>query len=62
MSSSNDSLKIIERMIESVYAELKIATQDDSLTPKAYNILKEALVDAIDLKLKVENARAWNLS
>lgn len=56
------SLKIIERMLESVYNELKIVTEDPHLNDKAYRLLKEAVVDAINLKRQVETARALSLS
>lgn len=58
----NNSLKVIERMIESLHTELKIAADSPEVSEKSYILLKEAVVDAINLKRKIDLARAWNLS
>lgn len=58
----NNSLKVIERMIESLHTELKIAADSPEISEKSYTLLKDAVIDAINLKRKVEVARAWNLS
>lgn len=53
------SLKVIENLIELVYAELKTASQERDLNEKSYALLKEAYIASINLKRKVEEARGW---
>jgi len=53
------SLKVIENMLELVYNELKTAANDQNICDKSYALLKEAYIDTINLKRKVEEARGW---
>lgn len=55
----NDSLKVIERMVDFLYSELKNTTNDATITGKAYDLLREATVDCINLKDKINTARGW---
>ena len=59
----NESLKTLENFTEFLYSELKRNANDPCLqvTDKAFHILKEAVVDAINLKRKIENARLNNM-
>ena len=56
----NESLKTIENMLEVIYSEIKLNTNNPDMTDKSYSLLKEAIVDTINLKRKVELARAFN--
>lgn len=56
----NESLKTIENMLEVIYSEIKRNTNNPDMTDKAYSLLKAAVVDTINLKRKVELARAFN--
>ncbi len=56
----NEALKTLENLLELVYNELNRATNDPDLNDKAFRALKEAKIDAIDLKRKIEVARGWN--
>lgn len=60
----NEKLKTIENIAELLYAELKSCVNSNNLEldSKAYGLLKEAMIDAIDTKRKIEIARAWHLS
>lgn len=57
----DNSLKIIERMIELVYNEIKIASANLQVTDEVYKILKSAAIDSINLQRKIEDARVTNL-
>ena len=52
-------LKIIENLINLVYTEIKTASNDKDIGERAYKILKQAAIDAIELQRKVELARGW---
>lgn len=59
-----EKLKTIENIAELLYAELKSCINSNSLgdTEKdnnAWYLLKEAVVDAVDVKRKIEVARSW---
>jgi hypothetical protein len=56
----NQALKVIEAQVELVYNELKRASADRTLNQKSYELLKQAIVDAIDLKRIIELARLSN--
>ena len=56
----NQALKVIEAQVELVYNELKRVSADRTLNQKAYELLKQATVDAIDLKRIIELARLNN--
>lgn len=59
----NEKLKTIENIAELMYAELKSCiNSDSSLDSKAYGLLKEAMIGVIDIKRKIETARAWNIT
>ena len=55
----NKSLKVIENMIELIYSEIKHASADPEINDASYSLLKEATIQAIELKRKVEVARGW---
>ena len=55
----NKQLTSLEVLAEFLYTEIKRATVDPDLSDKAYAYLKEAVIQAIDLKRKVELARAY---
>ena len=57
----NASLKVIENAMEFIYSELKNASNDGTLDDRTFKLLKEAAIDAINLKRKIETARAFNL-
>ncbi len=56
-----EALKVIEAMVELVYQEVNRATNDRMMNDKSYALLKEAAVDAINLKNKIQEARGWNI-
>ena len=56
---SSESLKVIENLTEFLYSEIKRASNDKNLDPKAFHILKDCIVDTINLKRKLELARSW---
>jgi len=56
----NGRLKTLENMVELLYNELKVVSQDPSVSTKSYDLLKESYVDCINLKRKIESARGWN--
>jgi hypothetical protein len=58
---NNESLKTVENMVELVYAELKRNMDNLEVSDKSFHLLKEAAIDAINLKRKIETARAWNV-
>jgi len=58
----NEALKTIEALVELTYTELKRASNDRSINDKSFKLIKEAAVDAINLKRKIEEARLWNTS
>lgn len=55
----NESLKVIERLTEFLYYELKNIANDPSIEGKAFDILSGAVVDCINLKDKINTARGW---
>ena len=58
---NNESLKTVENMVELVYAELKRNMDNLEVTDKSFHLLKEAAIATINLKRKIESARAWNV-
>lgn len=56
----NQALKVIEAQVELVYNELKRVSADRMMNQKSYELLKQATVDAIDLKRLIELARLNN--
>ena len=55
----NKQLKSLEVLAEFLYSETKRAADDATLADKAYPYLKEAVIQAIDLKRKIEFACAY---
>jgi hypothetical protein len=54
----NDSLKVIERMIDFLYSELINSANNININDdETHNLLKEAAVDCINLKEKINTAR-----
>ena len=58
----NRQLKTIEKLTNFIYNELKVVTADPDIGDKSHNLLKEAIIDAVNLQRKIENARAWLVS
>lgn len=59
----NEKLKTIENIAELLHAEIKSCiNSDSSLCNRAYGLLNDAMLDAIDIKRKIETARAWNIT
>lgn len=56
----NEALRVIEAQLELVYQELRRASMSNGLNDKTYALLREAAVDAVNLKRKVDVARGWN--
>jgi len=52
-------LKTIENITELVYQELKNASHIPDIDREAYKLLREAYIDVINLKRKIEFARAY---
>jgi hypothetical protein len=55
----NEKLKTIENIAELVYQELKNASHIPDIDDETYKLLCEAYVDVINLKRKIEDARAY---
>jgi hypothetical protein len=56
-----DKLTTLANLTELLYNELRHAANDKDNSDKAYALLKEAAIDAINLKRKIEDARGWNV-
>ena len=56
----NQALKVVEAQVELVYQELTRLKGDLYVNEKAYALLREAAIDAINLKRKIQDARGWN--
>jgi hypothetical protein len=56
-----DKLTVLANLVELVYSELKHAANDEENSEQANMLLKEASIDSINLKRKIEEARAWNV-
>jgi hypothetical protein len=54
----NEKLKTIENFVEVVYQELKNASHIPDIDRETYKLLREAYIDVINLKRKIEFARA----
>lgn len=54
----NSSLKVIENIAELLYQELKTAANNENISDKEFKLLKEAAIDTINLKRKIELVRA----
>jgi len=53
----NEALKVIEAQVELVYNELRRVAANLKPNDKSYAMLREAGVDAINLKRKIQDAR-----
>ena len=58
----NEALKTLETMVDLIYSETSRLAMDGNLDDKAYLILREAAVDAINLRQKILDARGWNIT
>ena len=52
-------LKTLENLVELLYNELTESRTGTQVCDKTYKLLKEAALDSIDLKRKIELARGW---
>lgn len=52
------SLKTIENLIELVYSELKVISNDSTIENEVFKKIKDSVILSINLKRKVEDARA----
>jgi hypothetical protein len=57
-----DKLTVLANLVELLYSELKHAANGEDNSSNAHDLLKTASVDAINLKRKIEEARAWNIA
>jgi hypothetical protein len=57
-----EALKTIEAMQELVYQELRRVANDPTLDDKAYKLLQEATLEAIEVKRKIQETRGWMLA
>ena len=53
------SLAMIERQVELIHQELRIVTADPELVDKSHELLRQALLDSIALRRKIEEAHGW---
>ena len=58
----NEALKTLETMVDLIYSETSRIAMDGNLDDEAYLLLREAAVDAINLKRKIRDARGWNIT
>lgn len=60
----NEALKTLEAMTELLHQELKRVSNnlsnDETLTDKSYMLIKSAMIDSINLREKIAEARGWN--
>lgn len=58
----NDALKTIEGLLYFISCELsRVRDGNPGLCDKSYKMLREAQIDAMNLKRKIEEARAWQI-
>lgn len=58
----NEALKTLAAMIDLIYSEAQRISLSDGLDDKAYLLLREAGIDAINLRQKILDARGWNIT
>ena len=58
----NEVLKTLAAMIDLIYSEAQRISLSDGLDDKAYLLLREAGIDAINLRQKILDARGWNIT
>ena len=58
----NEALKTLAGLVDFVYGEISRISMDNTLDDEAYLLLREAAVDAINLKRKIRDARGWNIT
>jgi len=57
----NEALRTLEGLMELVHQEIKRVSNDRMVDEKSYALLREAGNDALTLKRKIADARAWNI-
>ena len=55
----NDNIKVLENLTEFLYSEINRCSMVKDMPDKSYAILRDAAIDAINLKRKLQDARAW---
>jgi hypothetical protein len=58
----NEALKTLAGLVDFVYGEISRISMDNTLDDKAYLILRESAIDAINLRQKILDARGWNIT
>ncbi len=58
----NEALKTLAAMVDLIYSETSRIAMDGNLDDKAYLLLREAGIDAINLRQKILDARGWNIT
>jgi hypothetical protein len=58
----NEALITLAAMVDLIYSETSRIAMDGNLDDKAYLLLREAGIDAINLRQKILDARGWNIT
>jgi hypothetical protein len=57
-----DSIKVLENLTELLYQEINRCSHEKGLADKSYDLLREAAIDALNLRQKLSEARAWAIT